>query len=165
MMVLYTKMPLKAGIGEPKILRFFTLISSVFALREGMPICPNTANDYNILVDEIRQIDKELNILLKLSSLTVAIKDNFDEYKEYKAKEYYFLLDLDPNKEILEILSIPKSQSDLAILIYNNIEQFKDPYSDVVLVSASSFNVLKAAYPNYFADIDQFIEIMNEILK
>lgn len=165
MMGLYTKMPLKAGIGEPKILRFFTLVSSVFALREGMPICPNTSNDYNILVKEIRQIDKELNILLKLSSLTVAIKDSFDEYKEYKAKEYYFLLDLDPNKEVLEILLVPKSKSDLAMLIYNNIEEFKDPYSDVVLVSASSFNELKAAYPNYFADINDFLYIMSEILK
>lgn len=142
-----------------------SLISSVFALREGMPVCPNTTNDYNILVDEIRQIDKELNILLKLSSLTVAIKDSFDEYKEYKAKEYYFLLDLDPNKEVLEILLVPKSKSDLAMLIYNNIEAFKDPYSDVVLVSASSFNELKAAYPNYFADINDFLYIMSEILK
>ena len=165
MMGLYTKMPLKAGIGEPKILRFFVLVSSVFALKEGMPVCPNTANDYNVLVDEIKQIDKELNILLKLSSLTVAIKDNFDEYKECNENEYYFFLDLDPNKEILEILTIPKSMTAIAMLMYNDAEKNKDPYSDVVLVSASSFNALKAAYPNYFADIGQFIEIMNEILK
>lgn len=165
MMGLYTKTPLKASMGDPKILRFFVLVSSIFALREGMPVCPNTSNDYNVLVDEIRQIDKELNILLKLSSLTVAIKDNFDEYKEYKAKEYYFFLDLDPNKEILEILTIPKSMTAIAMLMYNDVEKNKDPYSDVVLVSASSFNALKTAYPNYFADINDFLYIMSEILK
>lgn len=40
---------------------------------ENMPICPNTSNDYDILISEIRQIDTKLNIVSRLSALSVAI--------------------------------------------------------------------------------------------
>lgn len=35
----------------------------------------------------------------------------------------------------------------------------------MVLVSATSFDDLKEAYPNYFADISEFVGIMRRILK
>ena len=47
----------------------------------------------------------------------------------------------------------------------NQIESINNPNMDSVLVSATSFDVLKAAYPNYFTDISQFVDIMREILK
>lgn len=47
----------------------------------------------------------------------------------------------------------------------NQIESINNTNIDSVLVSATSFDVLKAAYPNYFTDISQFVDIMREILK
>ena len=33
------------------------------------------------------------------------------------------------------------------------------------LVRAASFGVLKAAYPNYFADIGEFVDLVEEYLR
>lgn len=57
MMGIYTKSQLKASMGDKDILRFFVLVSSVFAKMENMPICPDTNDNYNILISEIKQID------------------------------------------------------------------------------------------------------------
>lgn len=54
MMGIFTKSNLKSSKGDKDILRFFVLVSSVFAKMENMPICPNTDNDYNMLISEIR---------------------------------------------------------------------------------------------------------------
>lgn len=48
--------------------------------------------------------------------------------------------------------------------IYNKIESSNDPNIDTVLVSATSIDTLKAAYPNYFTDISDFIAMMRRIL-
>ena len=82
MMGIYTKSRLKSSIGNKDILRFFVLVSSVFAKMENMPICPNTNDDYNILISEIRQIDKKLNLVSRLSALSVAIKHTYSVLKQ-----------------------------------------------------------------------------------
>ncbi|MSS42050.1 hypothetical protein FYJ37_17560 [[Clostridium] scindens] len=54
---------------------------------------------------------------------------------------------------------------ELATKTYNQIESISNPNMDSVLVSVTSFDVLKAAYPNYFTDISQFVDIMRKMLK
>lgn len=164
-MGVYTKTALKASMGDQDVLRFFVLVSSVFAQMEKMPICPNTSDNYNTLISEIKEIDSQLNIVSRLSALSVAIKKTNEEEKFFKSKRGYYLLQLRFNERRLSINAFPNSQIDLATKIYNQLESVEDSNIDYVLVSASSFNALKAAYPNYFADIGQFIEIMNAILK
>ena len=48
------------------------------------------------------------------------------------------------------------SNDEAATKAYNQIEQKTN--NNVVLVSASSFEALKLAYPNYFVDISDFID-------
>ena len=36
---------------------------------------------------------------------------------------------------------------------------------DAVLVNVSSFNALKSAYPNYFSDIGEFVDIIKSYLQ
>lgn len=160
MMGIYTKSQLKASIGDRDILRFFVLISSVFAKMENMPICPNTNDDYNILIQEIKQIDNKLNLVSRLSALSVAIKHTNEKMK---GKGYY-LLRLNYKSRLLNVRSFSTNQIELATNVYNKIEALNDPDIDVVLVSATSFDTLKAAYPNYFIDISQFVDMMRKIL-
>lgn len=40
---------------------------------ENMPITPDTTDDYDALISEIRDIDTKLNIVSRLSALSVAI--------------------------------------------------------------------------------------------
>ena len=58
----------------------------------------------------------------------------------------------------------PTNQVEVATNVYNKIESLNNPNIDVVLVSATSFDSLKEAYPNYFTDISQFVDMMRRIL-
>lgn len=161
-MGVYTKTALKASMGDKDILRFFTLVSSIFALKENMPTCPNTSDNYDELISEIKSIDNKLQIVSRLSALSVAIKYTNEKYDKTKG---YYLLQLDFNRKMLRVNAFPKNQIELATTVYNRIESVNNPNIDSVLVSATSFEVLRAAYPNYFTDISQFIDIMRNILK
>lgn len=161
MMGIYTKSQLKASIGDKDILRFFVLTSSVFANMENMPICPNTNNCQNLLTEEIKEINNKINIISKLSALSVAISKHTDDNLKHKG---YYLLCLSYSENILNIDRFSTSNIKAVTVAYNKLEALNDPNIDVVLVSATSFDTLKAAYPNYFADISQFIDIMKRIL-
>lgn len=163
MMGIYTKSQLKASIGDKDILRFFVLISSVFSKMENMPICPDTINDYNVLISEIRQIDNKLNLVSRLSALSVAI-NHTNANKSMKGKGYYVLI-LNYKDKLLKVRGFSPTQIELATKVYNKIEATNNPDIDVVLVSATSFDLLKVAYPNYFTDISQFVDMMRRILS
>lgn len=161
-MGVYTKTALKASIGDKDILRFFTLVSSVFAIGESTPTCPDTSDNYDVLIKEIKEIDTRLNIVSRLSALSTAIRYTNEKYDKNKG---YYLLRLDFNRRMLKIDAFTKSQIELATKAYNQIESVNNPDIDSVLVSATSFETLKAAYPNYFTDITQFVDIMRNILN
>lgn len=161
-MGVYTKTALKASMGDKDVLRFFVLVSSVFAKMENMPVCPNTSDNYNELISEIKQIDNKLNIVSRLSALSVAIKYTNEKYNRGKG---YYLLRLDFTKKMLKVNAFSTNQIELATKAYNQIESVNNPQIDSVLVSATSFDTLKAAYPNYFTDISQFVDMMRNILE
>ncbi len=162
MMGIYTKSNLKSSQGNENILSFFTLVSSVFAKMENMPIYSNTNDDYNILIDEIRDIDKKLNLISQISALSVAI-NHTNASKTMKGKGYYVLI-LNYKDKLLMVRGFSSTQIELAMKVYNQIEATNNPDIDAVLVSAISFDTLKAAYPNYFTDISQFVDTMRKIL-
>ena len=54
-MGLFTKQALKAGEGDEYVKRFFVLVSSLFAIKEGYPVVPNTINDKAELIDLKKQ--------------------------------------------------------------------------------------------------------------
>ena len=147
-MSVHTNTSLKAIMcGTDDILRFFTLVSSLFAIKEGTPLCLNTSNDSNKLLAEIKEIDNRLHILETLSTITAT-------YNSLNESEGYYLMELD----------ILTHQLEKAIQCYNQMEALQIPIFDTVLVSASSFESLKRAYPNYFLDANQFITIIKEML-
>lgn len=163
MMGIFTKSKLKASIGNEDILRFFVLVSSLFANLEKTPLCPNTTEDINKIIDEIRIIDNKLNLVSRISALSVAI-NHTNATKELKGKGYYVLI-LNYKKQMLRVKGFSTEQIDLATKIYNEIEAENNPDIDVVLVSAASFDELKEAYPNYFADISEFVLTMRKLIK
>ncbi len=160
-MGVYTKTALKASMGDKDVLRFFVLVSSVFAKMENTPICSNTPDDYNKLVSEIKEIDNKLNIVSRLNALSVAIKYTNEKYSRGKG---YYLLQLNLSENLLRINKFSINQIELATNVYDKIESLNNPQMDTVLVSATSFDTLKAAFPNYFTDISEFVKMMRRIL-
>jgi ppGpp synthetase/RelA/SpoT-type nucleotidyltranferase len=154
-MGIFTKQNLKASQGDEHIRRFFVVVSSLFAIDEGYPIVPGTVNDRKELISEIETINAKYNVLDTLSAIKV-----FSDYTreiEMKKSGYYMLL-LNFSTRKLKIKYFLPSEIDKANEIYAQIEKNRvESKMDAVLVRAESFNDLKAAYPNYFADITEFI--------
>lgn len=159
MMGIYTKSNLKSSQGNEDVLRFFTLISSVNATQEHMPVCPNTSKHINELIKEIKYLDNKHHIVSTLSGLNVAIDYTS---KKTNSKNIYYVLILDYFKKRVRVILFESTNIEIAAKVYGQIENKTD--TNVVLVSATSFDSLKAAYPNYFTDISQFVDMMRRIL-
>lgn len=162
MMGIYTGDNLKSGQGDKGILRFFTLVSSLFAFEEDAPTCPGTSDLKEGLSDEIRKLDQNHDVIKKLMSLNNALQIA-QEYSDLD-KDGYYLLTLHLKENNLRIDSFKKEEHNIAIQAYNEMEQNMEPDTDMVLVSARSFDSLQKAYPNYFVDISDFITQLNNIL-
>lgn len=156
-MGIYMGTNLKAGVGYDDVLRFFLLVSSLFALKEGSPVCPNTSDNSKELIAEIKKLNNQFHILEKLSTMSA----KFNPSNESKG---YYLMELDTLTNKLEINYFPMNQAQEAIQLYKHMESLQIPIFNTVLVLASSFNTLKRAYPNYFLDTSQFIAILKELL-
>lgn len=92
MMGIYTKSNLKSSQGDYDILRFFTLVSSLFAIQEKMPICPNTSGWADELISEIKYLDNKNNIISTLSGLNVSINYASNKYNQKDKNLYYIIL-------------------------------------------------------------------------
>lgn len=162
MMGIYTKSNLKSSQGNEDILRFFKLVSSIFAIQEKMPVCPGTSHFMDELILEMESLDKKHNILSMLSGINIAI-DHTNKFPQLKGKNIYYILILNYDKKVITIRSFQASKIEIATKVYDKIE--KESSNNAVLVSASSFDALKLAYPNYFVDISHFIERLRNIIN
>lgn len=168
MMGIYTKSNLKSSQGDDNILRFFTLVSSLFALKENMPVCPETSNWSDELINEIQCINNKEQILDKLLAINTAINEStqlIGKTPFNKTQNYYYILKLDYQTKIVNIYVYNTSDIELASKTYDSFESVNDDDQDVVLVSAKSFSELRTAYPNYFVDIKEFVNTLDEIFK
>ena len=91
--------------------------------------------------------------------------DKQDSLIASKSQDGYHILIFNYETRRLRIKYFKPSQSELANKTYANIESSRNENKiDAVLVRASSIKGLKIAYPNYFADIHEFIDIVNSYL-
>lgn len=162
MMGIYTKSNLKSSQGDYDILRFFTLVSSLFAIEEKMPICPHTSKWVDELISEVKYLDKKNNIISTLSGLNVSINHASNKYNQRDKNLYYIIL-LNYDKMTVTVKPFKYSDLETATKLYGKIEQGSN--INVVLVSASSFETLRLAYPNYFADISYFVTKLRRVIE
>ena len=163
-MGLFTKEAIKSGQGSDDVKRFFALVSTLFAIRESQEIVPGTINDIDEIVSEIEMLNTKHNYLDFLKGIQVAI--GHQEHKKDSNNSGYCILILNYDTRRLNIKFFYTSQFEEANNIYNSIESTRaESKIDAVLVQVSSFNVLRSAYPNYFSDISEFINIVESYLK
>ena len=153
---IYSGVDLKSGVGEDYVLRFFLLLSSLFALEEHTPVCPNTSDNYMELINEIKRIDKQYNIIYdRLPSVNFIKSNNLDGY---------YLLDLDIKTFKLDSIYFKKNQVDKAMQYYNYLESLQDTSHNIVLVLVPSFKILKDSYLNYFLDDYNFYDKLVDLI-
>lgn len=152
----FTRQPLKFGGGLVEWKRFFSLMGTVLALREGTTLVEGTPQDKNSLIGELRVVVKELNVRKRLRGWTRALKQlrrrNIRDYK-------WLLIVLNTSDNTIEVTGF--KVADEASKAVADIEKTKGEDVDAVLVWVSSITELKEAYPNYYADTREFIKALN----
>jgi hypothetical protein len=154
----FTKQALKSNRGPQEWLRFFALMSSVFALREGCPAIPSTPRNLLELTDEIRALN-DIHLFENTFAQYRRIIPHIDRHRKSK----YFLVILDPITKSVKVSGFKNAESRKANSAYIRAETTLPKTTNVVLVSASSVATLKRAYPNYFLDTEAFLREVAEI--
>ena len=153
----FTKQSLKASEGEEEWIKFFKLASLAFSDMENRKLQYNALDDERI---ELIESIQSLRVINKLQAFAVST--------EYIGKNsgFYFLLVLDIKSTTIKVRKYAKNELEIAAKDYQDFEAscVDNPDMDVVLVSATSINALKKAYPNYFADTSQFVKNVKKIV-
>ena len=150
---IFTQNELKFNQGSDRWLRFFKVVSALFSIEEKSAIVDGVSSNPNDIINELLEIMRELKVGEKLFTIGLATS-HMAKIQKSKTPGYYLMaLDIKASK-----LNITKfSKMEKATEEYNRMELEKDSSLDVVLVSAQSFDALMHAYPNYFADIKEFM--------
>ncbi len=158
----FTQQALKSSRGTADWLRFFALMSSALALREGTPPVPGTPTDSDALSGELRDHASELDVIQRLTAYGQALQYAEREMGALKAQT--FLLELDTRAQTLFV----RAYRDQVVAAdeYSALERAieDDARKDVVLVSVESLDSLRRAYPNYFLDTTAFVESVQEAI-
>jgi ppGpp synthetase/RelA/SpoT-type nucleotidyltranferase len=160
---IFTGQTLKFGSGNKKWEDFFRLISSAFATIEECPTVDNTPTNEKELYSEIKNLAKELKVLEKMRAWRSSMKHLEDK------KDSLFLLRLDIGKKQIYISQYKNNENGMknATEDYSKEEKkYKNNDNcDVVLIWAENLKDLKKAYPNYFADTQEFIFYLQKIIN
>jgi putative GTP pyrophosphokinase len=156
----FTREPLKFGAGSVEWRRFFSLMGSALALREGTPLVENTPHVEQELIRELRAAATELRVTQRLHGWADMLRTLPRQHiKNFK----YLLLVLNTTENTIAVKGFQnRREAGDAIA---EIEQSKRTDLDAVLVWVNSIKNLRAAYPNYYADTTAFLEALTVALK
>jgi hypothetical protein len=163
---LFTGQALKSKVknANDDWLRFFSLTSSVFALREKCAPVPGTPETREKIAAELREILIRTDIMHQLSGWNDTV--HLLEVNRDPGSHFY-LLTLDPETRTLNVQQFAKDQAVEAQTAYDNAEKDTEnkPNTQVVLVSVDNFDALPKAYPNYYVDTKDFIAAVEKEIK
>jgi ppGpp synthetase/RelA/SpoT-type nucleotidyltranferase len=164
----FTRQAIKFNEGRPDWANFFKLVSSAFAISENCPIVNGTPIDEKELYLQIKNKEKDLEVIHRMEGWTHAMKFfNEEVKKKMKGKAKFFLLELDILGNKLSVKAYTQKQEKQAISDYDKLENRHKGRTDydVVLVGADTTKDLEKAYPNYFVDMRDFIFELEKIMK
>lgn len=151
---------LKSSEGPGEWLDFFELASAGLATLEECPV-PDRFFRFNKseLRKMIKKEERRLNISEKLGAFRIA----FNAITQDPHRGSYFLIVLDPELKEVNITTYAKSRLEDAARDYAITEkEIEDgAASQAVLVAATSIEQLRRAYPNYFLDTRDFLNLLS----
>ena len=157
----FTRYALKSSIGPNQWLRFFALMGSVVAIREGTNRVQNTPEDSAQLLEELRTLSSELDVVNRLETFGAALTQVSNRAG---GGAHYFLVQLDLDLQQILITGFKPRELEAANQRYLDAERNVSASKDAVLVSVDNVNVLRRAYPNYFLDTAMFLSTVREAL-
>lgn len=157
----FTGQALKANLGDDAWKRFFLLMGSAIAIREKRPVVAG-APDKAELVKALRESSNKLNVQQVLLGWGHAIHEMVPKIRASAT----YLLKLDMEANTIRVEGYTKRELLQASDAYLQFEKETagNPKKQGVLVSVNSLQALRSAYPNYFADTEQFVRALNEAI-
>ena len=152
----------KTGRGGREWREFFELISSAFAIVERGTVLPQHSGMTALQIfQKIKSHQENLKLYDNLTGLTAVVT----HMNNTPGGGYYNIIKLDIAKKEASIISFTKSELYKATEIYAAMERGAEPDTDIVLVSVGDLKSLKAAYPNYFLDMNEFSKLIQIIIN
>ncbi len=156
----------KSGQGSREWLDFFSLLSSVFAIKENRP--PLRSHEGILKNDIISQVQKkiqELQVIENLSVYTAAYK-TISKNTAKGRKGHYSLLLLNSRENTVSLETYSANQFEAAAQAYLNLERahFGDKQINIVLVNTGDIKKLELSYPNYFMDTKTLVQNLSLIV-
>ena len=162
---MFRREDLKGDRGSLEWLRLFQLMSAEFAAAERSPEGPGLpchSDRYN----EIRDLEKRLDAVSTLDNLSNAVQWTEISLNP-REKPTHFLIRY--NNVTRQVLVEPYYVPTYAALSYDNAEAIDNKSgrdtTNIVLVEVDKIENLKAAYPNYFGDVQLFKDQLRQITK
>lgn len=176
---LFTGQALKSNQGDPEWEDFFAAVSRQFALMEHVPVFSQLTvqrqfdeyskllmRDEALLLDclEVQRLAKSVDVSGRLEAFANSLKIIDDKLSEL-AGSGYVLLQIDTSKKFVSSAMYESQHSAKAEKAYIALEKatIDDPTMVVALVSSAAVGGIKEAYPNYFADSTEFLQLLNII--
>jgi hypothetical protein len=158
----FIRQALKSSLGEEDWLRFFALMGTALAEREGSAPVPDTPTDLRELKQELRNYVKRLDVAARLQAYGEALHN----IETLPTNSDYYLLELDPSLMQVKVTGYKQRDLALATSHYLDVEKtIAGSSRDAVLVSVDSMTSLRRAYPNYFLDTNLFVEAVNQAIS
>jgi hypothetical protein len=159
----FTEQALKSSQGEDDWLRFFTLMSSALAAREGSPLVPGTPERPDELKKELRRYVRKLKVIDRLEWYGTTLQHV--EKSQARGGGQIFLLELDLDGQRLRIWDFKNAAQ--ANEQYEALERAiqGEENKDAVLVTVESIAALQRAYPNYFLDTTAFADEVRRVTE
>lgn len=162
---LITKTPLKSSQGADEWLNFFKVVSSLFALKERLPILQeHTESKYQMkdLMKILYNMNKKYNHGDTLKALRVS---NIQAQKE-KYQNGYYILNINFKQKVVNVTAFSKESEADATNLYSELEkQAQDNINAVVLVSVPKMKELQEAYPSYFLNTTEFLMALDAMIQ
>lgn len=150
----------KFGQGSEELLLQFKIASELIARRyEGSTSCLPDKN-INRLKFKFRQLENERRIIELFRRVNTKVVDI--DFRKNNILVFPYVKSDYENKSILEIYSYDNVFR--ALDRYNSLEEEHVDRADVVLVRADSFDNMKVAFRNYFADTTDFVSMLDHAL-
>jgi hypothetical protein len=156
----FTRFRLKFGSGPEEWRRFFALMGSALAIREGTRLIQGTPHDPVELTRELREYTRQLKVRQRLAGWARAIRRL---PRRNVTKIRWLLMVLNVTDSTIKVTGF--SDRAKAARAINELEAMKRDDLDAVPVWVGSVRDLKAAYPNYYADTREFIGALNQALR
>lgn len=152
----FTGQRLKAGLGQREWKRFFLLVSQAFAMMEGTPPVVGVSVDPSRITREVSEATKALNVINLISGLGVVV----DLMGRAAANAFILLLDTKENKLTVYGFGRISDASERYARMESDAEVSGQ---DVVLVLGHSMRELRQGYPNYHADVEDFLAALRQV--